>query len=145
MAIDETLYSYRGRISFRQHNLIKPAKYGILFRGLCDSMVQFTYVSLPYTGTPTGTSDKYYVTGTDKYTEYLVKTVIEPGGKDCVKGRNISLDCYFTSMTIAEWCLEKNITITGTLKSDRKGIPEKIKEAALKDGPVRESKSTKWC
>ena len=90
MAIDETLYSYRGRISFKQFNLSRPAKYGVLFRSLCDSIVQLTYVLLPYAGKPTGMSEKYYVTGTDKYTKYLVNTATELGGKDCVKGRNIS-------------------------------------------------------
>ena len=144
VAIDETLCSYRGRISFKQYTPSKPANYGLLFRSLCDSTAQYTYVSLPYAGKPTGTPDKYYVTGTDKYTEYLVNNAIELGGMDCVKGRNISLDRYFTSMSIAEWCLKKNITITGTLKSDRKGIPKEMK-APQKDGPGRESKSTKWC
>ena len=144
VVIDETLYSYRGRISFKQYNPSKPAKYDLLFRSLYDSKVQLTYVSLPYAGKPTGTPNSYYVTGTDKYTEYLVSTAIELGERDCVKGRNISLDRYFTSMAIADWCLERNITITGTLKSDRKGIPKEMK-AAPKDGPVRDSKSTKWC
>ena len=106
-------------------------------------MVQFNYVSLPYAGKPTGT-DKYYVNSSDKFTEYLVNTTIELGGKDSVKGQNISLNCYFTSMVIVEWRLEKNITITGTLKSTWKGLPKEMKEAAPKDGPACESKSTKW-
>ena len=54
--------------------------------------------------------------------------------------RNISLDWYFTSVTLTEWCLERNITIVGTLKSDRKGIPKEIKAVA-----DREEKSTALC
>ena len=100
-------------------------------------MVYFTYVSLPYAGKLTGTPDKYYVTGTDKYTEYLVNTAIELGGKKFLKGQNISLDCYFTLMVIAEWCLEKNITITGTLKSKRKGMPKEIKKEGNTKGNER--------
>ena len=73
------------------------------------------------------------------YTGYLVNTDIEQGGKDCVKGLNISLNRYFTSMVIVERCLGKNSTIIGALKSDRKGIPKERKEAAAKDGPVCES------
>lgn len=34
-----------------------------------DSVVQFNYILLPNAGKPTGTPDKYYVTGTNKYTE----------------------------------------------------------------------------
>ena len=55
-------------------------------------------------------------------------------------GRNISLDRYFTSVTLAEWCLERNITIVGTLKSGRKGIPKEMKGVA-----DREKKSTAFC
>ena len=83
MVIDETLYSYQGRISLKHYNPSKPAKYGLLFRILYDSMVQFASASLPYAGKPTGTPDKYYVTGTHKNTEYLVSTAIELGRKGC--------------------------------------------------------------
>ena len=145
IVIDEILYSHHGRINFKQYNPSNSTKYGLLFRSLYDLMVQFTYILLPYAGNPTGMQDKSYVTNTDKYIEYLVNTAVEMGGKDCVKEGNISLNCYFTSMTIEEWCLEKNITITGTLKFPSKRIPMEMKEAAPKDGHVRESKSMKWC
>ena len=40
LAIDETLYPYRGRIDSKQ--------YGLLYRSLGDSAVQYTVFSLPY-------------------------------------------------------------------------------------------------
>ena len=43
-------------------------------------------------------------------------------------------------MTIADWLLERNITLTGTMRSDRKEIPAEMKRAA-----GREAKSSKWC
>ena len=42
-----------------------------------------------------------------------------------------------TSVTLAEWCLERNITIVGTLKSDQKGILREMKRV-----PDREEKNT---
>ena len=39
----------------------------------------------------------------------------------------MSIDWYFTSVTIAQWGLEKTITIVGTMRLDRKGIPKEIK------------------
>ena len=80
------------------------------------------------------------MTGTDNYTKYLVENTIAIGGSACLRGRNIALDRFFTSNSIAEWRLKKNITITGTLRSDRKGIPNEMK---IDHG--REPKSTKWC
>ena len=118
-AIDETLYPYRGRIGFHKYNPKKPAKYGLQFHSLCDSAVQYTYFSLPYAGNPEGTADDFYIAGTDNCTKYLVDYAIRVGGASCLKGRNISIDRYFTSMAVAEWCLENNITITGTMRTDR--------------------------
>ena len=43
-------------------------------------------------------------------------------------------------MSIAEWLLERNITLTGTMRGDRKGIPAELKLVA-----GREPKSTIWC
>ena len=96
------------------------------------------YSTLPYAGKPQviGAND-YYVIGCDEYTKWLVN--------NCqiyrtLQGRNISLDRYFTSVTLAEWCLERNITIVGTLKADGKGIQKEMKGVA-----DREEKSTAFC
>ena len=72
---DETLYPYRGHIGFKKYNPQKPAKYGLLYRSLCDSTVTYTYFSLAYAGKPEvvgGNGAKFYITGTDEYTKYLV-------------------------------------------------------------------------
>ena len=44
-----------------------------------------------------------------------------------IQGYNISLDQYFTFMSLAEWALEKKFTIVGTMRHDRKGIPKESK------------------
>ena len=72
LAVDETLYPYRGHIKFKQYNPNKPAKYGILYRSISDSVVPYTYFTLPYAGKPDN-PDQYYVTGMDNYTKYLVE------------------------------------------------------------------------
>ena len=47
---------------------------------------------------------------------------------------------YFTSMSIAGWLLGQSITVTGTMRAYKKGIPPEMKMVA-----GRVSKSTKWC
>ena len=133
LSIDETLYPYRGKIQIRQYNPNKPAKYGLLYRSLSDAKLPYTYFTLPYAGKPNEvTEDSYYVTGTDNYTIYLVEGM----SKFCdIRGRNISMDRYFTSMTIAEYLLSKEITLVGTLRSDRKGIPKELKETKERETP----------
>ena len=68
IAIDET-YPYRGAIGFKQYNPNKPAKYGLLYRSLCDSSTLYTYFTLPYAGKPeeiAGEAAKFYFIGTDE-------------------------------------------------------------------------------
>ena len=113
LAVDETLYPYRGHIGFKQYNPQKPAKYGLLYRSLCDSTVTYTYFSLAYAGKQEvvgGNRANFYITGTDEYTKYLVN------GLSCytsIQGCNISMDRHFTLVFLAEWALQKKFTIVG--------------------------------
>ena len=43
-----------------------------------------------------------------------------------IRGRNISMDRYFTSVTLAEWASSKDITIVGTMRLDRIGSVAKL-------------------
>ena len=133
LSIDETLYPYRGKIQFRQYNPNKPAKYGLLYRSLSDAKLPYTYFTLPYAGKPEEiTDDSFYVTGTDNYTKYLVDGL----SNYCdIRGRNISMDRFFTSMTIAKYLLSKDITVVGTLRTDRIGIPTEIKQMNERESP----------
>ena len=88
--------------SFKQYNRSKPGKYGLLHRSLCDASVPYTYCSLPYAGKPDVTDDeanKYYVMGADNYTKYLVNGFCK---FNKIKGCNISMDRYFTSVPLAK-------------------------------------------
>ena len=38
------------------------------------------------------------------------------------------MDRYYTSIPLAEWLYDKNITCIGTCNSNRKGLPKEIKE-----------------
>ena len=138
-AINETLYPYRGHISFKQYNLSKPAKHGLLYCSLCDASAPYIYCSLPYAGKPDvidGEASKYYVTGTDNYTKYLVNGFCK---FNKIKGCNISMDWYFTSVSLAKWAYENNFTIVGTIRLDSIGLSNEIKTM---EG--REEKSTKY-
>ena len=56
-----------------------------------------------------------------------------------MQGYNISMDQYFTSVTLAEWGLQNNFTIVGTMWHDRKGIPNELK--AITDGDEKSTLS----
>ena len=69
MAIDETFFSTVDESV--SSSIIRVSLPSTTYSSeVCvDSMVRFNYVLLPNAGKPTGTLDKYYVTGTNKYTE----------------------------------------------------------------------------
>ena len=60
----------------------------------------------------------------------LVKRIVEGYEQHgySLKGTNIFMDRYYTSIPLAEWLYDKNITCIGTLNSNRKGLPKEIKE-----------------
>ena len=135
MAIDEILYPYRGRIGFKQCNPNKPAKYGLLYRSLCDASVPYTYFNLPYAGKPEDRDEgnpllKYSVAGTDDYSKYLVQGFCN---HNAISGCNISMDRFFTSVTLAQWSNERNFIIAGTMRVDRVGIPQQVKDMNNRD------------
>lgn len=97
----------------KQYNPNKPAKYGMLFRSISDARLPYTYNTLPYAGKPNViTQQSEYVTGTDNYTKYLMKGLERYIN---LKGRNLSIDRYFTSMTIASWLLNRGMTVVTTI------------------------------
>ena len=56
-----------------------------------------------------------------------------------IRGTNILMDRYSTSVSIADWTRSKNITIVGTMRLDRIGIPN-----SFKDISQREERSTSY-
>ena len=103
----------------------------------CHSLgcqVPYTYYSLPYAGKHE-IPNEYYVPGMDEKSMYLVTKL----RLYCdLTGRNISMDRYFTSLSIADWLLERNMTVVGTMKDNRVGIPQKLRNPQGRD--VRSTK-----
>ena len=98
LSLDETLNPYRGRVTIKQYNPNKPAKYGVLYRSISDATLPYIYNTLACAGKPnTITPQSEYVTGTDNYTKYLIKGLERYVD---IRGRNVSIDRFFTSMTI---------------------------------------------
>ena len=107
IAIDETLYPTRGGISFKTYNKDKPAKYPLNFRSLGSSRRSYIYYTVPYARKPVEVTESH-----KKDTLTSVKQFVE--GYEIhgylLKGANISIDRYYTSIPLSEWLYRKNIT-----------------------------------
>ena len=125
LSLDETLYPMRTQISFKQYNPNKPAKYGLLFKAINAARYPYTFIASPYCGKPQEVGGIYYVSGTEEIVKYMVEQL---RNKVSLNGRNISFDRLYTSLSIAIWLYERNITCVGTMQINRKGIPNEIKD-----------------
>jgi len=126
ISLDETLYPTRNKISFKQYNPNKPAKYGLLFCSINAARYLYTFVTAPYCGKLNDKENtEYYVCGTADIVKHLVSRL---SNVHSLKGRNISFDRLYTSIPLVLWLHERLITYVGTMKANRKGIPAEIKE-----------------
>ena len=124
IVIDQT-YPTRGVILFTTYSKDRPAKYGLNFRTRDSSRRPCIYYIVPYSEKPVEVTESHIK---DMLT--LVKRIVEGYEQHgySLKGTNISMDRYYTSIPQAEWLYDKNITYIGTLNSNRKGLPKEIKE-----------------
>ena len=76
LSLDETLYLMRHQIAFRQHNVNKPAKYGVLFKSTNAAGYPYLFRNVVYAGKLQAGEGKYYLKGTDSYKKSLVEKQI---------------------------------------------------------------------
>ena len=65
----------------------------------------------------------------------LVKRIVEGYEQHgySLKGTNISMNRYCTSIPLTGWLYDKNFTCIGTLNSNRRGLPKETKETKGRD------------
>lgn len=135
VTIDEQLITFRGRVTFRIYNKSKPGRYGMLIRWICDSSYRYAVKGIPYCGVPAvGTSEAKEMNKSNN----IVRQLVEP-----IKGsgRGVTCDRFYTDIELAEDLYRNfNLTMTGTMQSNRRHIPE-----AIKDVKNREPKSSVFC
>lgn len=113
--IDEQLIPFRGRCPFRQYLPNKPKKYGIKVFALVDSRTFYLLKFEIYAGAQHDGPYKKVNTPFD-----IVQRLVEP-----IKGsgRNLTTDNWYSSIPLAKWLLENKITLTGTLRKNKREIP----------------------
>lgn len=113
--IDEKLEAFRGKCFFRQYIPSKPNKYGLKIFALVDARMYYTANMEIYAGRqPTG---PFAVS--NKPTDVVKRLTNEISGT----GRNITVDNWFTSLELADYLLQKNLTLVGTMRKNKPEIP----------------------
>jgi hypothetical protein len=81
-----------------------------------------------YTGKGTTTDEG------QSHSEAIVTKLL--GGVEYAEGRTLYADNFYSSIPLAEKLYEKKITYCGTLRSNRKGVPQTVVKKKLKKGEV---------
>lgn len=118
LTIDEKLEPFRGRCSFIQYIPNKPAKYGLKVFAIVDSRTYYSLKLELYCGTqPPGPYE-----ASNASTDIVYRLI------DLYKGskRNLTTDNWYTSYPLALSLLGNGITTVGTLKRNKKEIPEEF-------------------
>lgn len=123
LSLDESLFLFRGRLSFRVYMKGKKSRYGIKFYELCTSDGYVLNMKIYK-----GKSEE--VEGLSKI-EALVLELMEPY---LDRGHHLFLDNYYNSILLSKSLLERRTHSTGTLRKNRKGNPKALVNYKLKKG-----------
>lgn len=120
ITIDEQLFPSKCRCRFTQFMGSKPDKYGQKFWLAVDKDSKYIVNAFPYLGKDDVRSND------ERLGDYVVKKLMQPYLK---KGRNVTCDNFFTSLSLAETLKSNGTSIVGTINKARREIPACVKQA----------------
>ncbi|KAL7868645.1 hypothetical protein SRHO_G00100290 [Serrasalmus rhombeus] len=120
ITVDEQLFPTKVRCPFIQYIASKPDTFGIKFWIASDLKTKYMCNSIPYLG-----KDPSRPKG-ERVSEKVVMKLMEPY---LGKGRTVTTDNYFTSLSLANRLTACNTTLLGTINSVRREIPLPVKNA----------------
>lgn len=134
VAIDESMVGYRGRTPHLRVYMPNKyhARFGMKLWCVCDSETQYTCLFEVFKGTHE--EDQRHEEG---ITYSLVMRLLRET-ELLYQGYHIGLDNYFTSPKLFLDLFQRRTLATGTVRSNRKGLPKQLLKAKLNSGEVSE-------
>ena len=120
LCIDDSLLAFKGKLSFKQFNPMKRARFGIKTFVLADCMTNFVLDLLPYQGKSTLLENRTLITelgfgGVVVLT--LLKNVLN-------KFHRVVVDNWFNGPNLAIHLLRAGTYVLGTVQKRRKYMPK---------------------
>ena len=116
ITVDEQLFPTKARCRFTQYMPNKPDKFGIKFWVAADVQTKYFLNGSPYLGKDASTPRP----PGQRLGDSVVLSLIAPFQS---KGRNVTVDNFFTSLPLAKSLLEKNTSLVGTMNAARRELP----------------------
>ena len=135
ISVDESMIAFKGRCRFLQFVPNKPHKYGLKAWALCDARSGYVYNWELYTGRAGANGDASVsnVNIISTKNRDIVMRVCRPVYH---KGHHLYMDSFFTSPDLCRELSEVGVGCCGTVRKNRIGIPELIKENANATNPA---------
>nr|XP_033335544.1 piggyBac transposable element-derived protein 4-like [Megalopta genalis] len=127
ISLDESLMKYTGRISYKQYNPSKRARFGVKFYKLCESKSGYCIKFKIYTGQDL---DRNANVGVSESVTMLMSTVLTG------YGHTLFLDNWYSSPSLFQKLQSRKINAIGTVRCNRKNMPKELAAAKLKRSDV---------
>lgn len=122
LTVDEQLLPCKARCKYIQYMPNKPDKFGLKFWLLVDLNDKYVCNGFPYLG-----RENDQPRNGVNLSSYVVLKLLQPYYH---LGHNVTCDNFFTSLSLAKALLVKNTSIVGTVRSNRREIPQSCKSRA---------------
>lgn len=127
ICVDESVVKFKGRVAFITYNPNKPTKWGIKIFVLADSETAYIYNILPYYGSITSENlVRPDLPTSTRIPLHLFQKIIDK--IPTVEGYHLYTDRYYTSLPLAKELMQMKCHLTGTIQTNRKGVPTTIKK-----------------
>ncbi|XP_032690081.1 piggyBac transposable element-derived protein 4-like [Odontomachus brunneus] len=134
LCIDESLLLWKGRLRFKQYIPLKRNRFGIKLFMIVDCETGFILGFIVYTGADTD-YEKFGLGITGDIVAHFLQPYF-------YKGHVIYIDNWYTSPMLADFLHDHDTGICGTVKANRKGMPNLDKK--LGRGEVQVAHSHTW-
>ena len=124
--VDETMKHWRGRLRFRVYNPMKANKYGMKIYKF-TTVDSFVLNSKVYCGAENRNERDPPVS------EAVVMDLME---NYLDKGRTVYADNFFSGIPLVGALANRSTYYCGTVRKDRRGLPENVSRASLKRGEI---------
>ena len=133
ISIDESLLLWKGRLSFKQYIPLKRARFGVKSFMLCEDS-GYTYRFKIYTGKEIVVPAQQELSLSEKVVADLMQPLLQ-------KGYHLYTDNWYTSLPLYRYLYQHGTSACGTIRCNRKGFPEQVKNAKLKKGEIIAARS----
>jgi hypothetical protein len=134
VAVDEGMKKFKGRCSFKQYIRNKPIRWGLKIYGACCAATAYLWNAILYVGKQQEDDNNKNSNGV------TTSIVLDLLGPLSGKGHHVFTDNFYTSIPLSVLLRNRGFTLTGTIRSNRKGLCKQVTitkkdERALKHRP----------